>query len=293
LRAQEGQELLDNGDEMMIVDIPSGFGRDLVAGRPTAIQVQIDTSNSVRGTLASSYVQQIVGRFGLEVSTARVNQPRLSPGIGLEQRAWFNPNQTDSWFTTISEMLNMITLLAIMLPATLMGREKERGTIEQLMVAPLTTLQIMLPKVLAMTIVVLCGTTLTIFLVIRGIFSIPIVGSLPLFLLLTAVYAFVTSGLGLVIATVTRNLAQVGMMSLLVFIPVLFLSGVWTPPEAVPDSIRVLMHLSPLYYYHELAFGILLKGAGVSLLWEKILGLLVMGSVMFGFGAAMFRRQFG
>jgi len=184
------------------------------------------------------------------------------------------------------------TVLAMMLPAAAAVREKERGTIEQLLVSPLTPVQILLPKVIAMTLVILLGTALSIGLIIHGVFHVPMKGSLTLFFTVTAMYTFAMSGLGLFVSTMSRNLAQAAMMIIMIMMPIILLSGAWTPPEAMPVGIRQAMYISPLYYYIEVSYGILLKGAGIKILWDSLLGLGLLGSLVFSFGVLRFRRQF-
>jgi len=134
---------------------------------------------------------------------------------------------------------------------------------------------------------------LSLSLVLEGIFDVPLKGSLLLFFAVTALYVFTTAGLGLLIATVTRNMAQAGMMIVLILAPMMFLSGAWTPPEAMPAWMNTLMMISPLHYFIDAGYGILLKGAGIELIWESLLGIFVLGSVYFGLGLWRFRRQFG
>ncbi len=293
----EGIRLLDRGEAMIVLDIPPQFEQSLARGEPTAVQIQVDTTNSVLGFLASSYAAQIVGQYGLETAFERsgldADSLQHSPVIVDDHRVWFNPNQNDAWFMSISELLTVITLFAIMLPAAAMVREKERGTVEQLLVSPLTPLQIMLPKVIAMTLVILAMTGLSLVLVLKGIFDVPLKGSLLLFFAITALYVFTTAGLGLLIATFTRNMAQAGMLIILILAPMMFLSGAWTPPEAMPTWMSTLMMISPLHYFIDAGYGILLKGAGIELIWESLVGIFVLGSVNFAIGLWRFRRQFG
>lgn len=294
-RDAEGQRLLDSGEALMVMSIPAGFERDLSAGRQTAVQLQIDATNTVLGFLAYSHATQIAATYGLEVEAQRSGLS-LSGGqvpiVDNRPRVWFNPNQDDGWFMSISELLNIITAFAILLPAAAMVREKERGTIEQLLVSPLTPFQVMLPKVLSMMLVIHAGTAISLMSVLVPIFHVPIQGSLPLFFLITTLYIATLSGLGLFIATVTRNLAQTAMLGILVLAPMIFLSGVWTPPEAMPAGVRQMMFISPLYYYMDASYGILLKGAGLDVLWPSVLGIVVLGSIFGGFGLWRFRRQF-
>jgi len=293
----EGGRLLDQGEALVVLDIPPKFQHDLLQGKPTAVQVQVDASNTILGTLAASYSAQIIGQYGFDAALKRMGLTgedlETVPMLDDRHRVWYNPNQKDAWFMSISELLTVITVLAMMLPAAAAVREKERGTIEQLLVSPLTPMQILLPKVISMTLVILLGTALSLWLILYSFFDIPMKGSLPLFFLVTALYTFAMSGLGLFISTISRNLAQAAMLVIMVMMPIILLSGAWTPPEAMPEGIRQAMYFSPLYYYIEMAYGILLKGAGLAVLWDSLLGLTLLGSVVFLFGVWRFKRQFG
>ncbi len=297
LNEKEGIRLLDQGEALVVLDIPPKFQHDLLQGKPTAVQVQVDASNTILGTLAASYSAQIIGQYGFDAALQRMGLTGESletvPMLDDRHRVWYNPNQKDAWFMSISELLTVITILAMLLPAAAAVREKERGTIEQLLVSPLTPIQIMLPKVIAMTLVILIGTAMSVGLILYGFFEIPIKGSLTLFFLVTALYTFAMSGLGLFISTISRNLAQAAMLVIMIMMPIILLSGAWTPPEAMPEGIRQAMYFSPLYYYIEMAYGILLKGAGLTVLWDSLLGLTLLGSVVFLFGVWRFKRQFG
>jgi ABC-2 type transport system permease protein len=214
------------------------------------------------------------------------------PVIESEHRVWYNPDQNEAWFESISHLLRQITIFAILLPAAALVREKERGTVEQLLVSPLTPLQIMLPKVLSTTVVILCATAVGLFGIMQPVFGVPINRSILLFFGLTALFVFTTAGMGLAAATLARNQAQVGMMTLLVVAPMLLLSGLMAPMEAMPEWVRYLMGVSPLRYFIEITHGILLKGAGLSILWGSVLGMALLGGALFGFGMWRFRRQF-
>ncbi len=294
--AAEALRLLDRGEARMILDIPPDFAESLRRQRPAHVQALIDTSQANTGYLASSYAARIVARF----SEAQVQRniiraggdPRNLPTIRNEVRVWYNPDLNDKWFNTISELLTMVTVACILLPAAAMIREKERGTLEQLLVSPLTPLQIMLSKLLSMMLVMLCGTTVAIFGIMQPLYHVPFVGSVPLFFLLAALYAFTNAGLGLVAATFARNSAQVGLVVLLMVMPIVMLSGTWTPMESMPAWLRSLMYLSPLRHFIEVAYGILLRGAGIGLLWESVAAMAAIGIALFALGLARFRRQF-
>ncbi len=293
---QEGLRWLDQGKAMVVLEIPPRFHEQLMTGEPTALQLLVDTTNSPQGLSAASYAARIVAQFGQEAALSRAGDTEESsqnlPVIVSEHRVWYNQDQNDTWFESISHLLRQITIFAILLPAAAMVREKERGTVEQLLVSPLTPFQIMLPKVLAMTVVILCATAVALFGVIRPAFGVPIRGSVVLFFGLTALFVFTTSGMGLAAAALTRNQAQVGMLTLLVVAPMLLLSGLVAPMEAMPAWANNLMILSPLRYFVEIAQGILLKGVGLSILWKSVLAMALLGGGLFGFGMWRFRRQF-
>jgi ABC-2 type transport system permease protein len=294
--SREGMKMLDDGRAIMVLDIPQNFQQSLLRGDPASVQLQVDATHSVLGFLASSYAAQIAGQYGLEAGLAREGLGATDienvPRIDSRHRVWFNPNQNDGWFMSISELLTVITLFAILLPAAAMVREKERGTVEQLLVSPLTSFQIMVPKIIAMSAVILLGTLISLFLILQPVFDVPFKGSYFLFFAVTTLYVFTTAGLGLFAATIARNLAQAGMMTILILAPMLFLSGAWTPPEAMPAWLQLGMNISPLHYYMDASFGIILKGAGLENIWRSILGIAVLGGIVFGFGLWRFRRQF-
>ena len=290
-------DLLDAGKTMLYLEIPADFNKSLLSGDPAQVQLFVDTSNSVLGSLATSYAAQIVAGYGLQRAMERLSVAGAMGGgmpmVNSAHRVWFNPNGLDRWFVPINEMLTMITMLSIMLPAAAMVREKERGTVEQLLVSPLTPLEIMLPKVFAMTMVILLGVTVTVYGVLGPVFHIPFRGNVFLFYILTAIYVFSTAGFGLAISTVVNNLAQVGLMVIMLLSPMLMLSGTFVPPEAMPTVLGYLMLLSPLHHFIEIVMGILLKGVGLDVLWPDVFGMLLLGAAVFSFGTWRFRRQFG
>lgn len=292
----EGFLRLDRGSSMMVLDIPSRFHEALAAGEPTAVQLLVDTTNSPQGLSAAGYAARIVGQFSQELIMTRNGQTGSSsttvPMILSDHRVWFNQDQNETWFESISHLLRMITIFAVLLPAAALVREKERGTVEQLLVSPLTPAQIMLPKVVAMTLVILGATAVALFGVMLPVFGVPIRGSIALLFFLTALFIVATAGIGVFASTVTKNQAQVGMMTLLVVAPMLLLSGIFTPLETMPAWVRYLMALSPLRYFIEIATGILLKGIGLEMLWSQALSMVALGGSLFGFGMWRFRRQF-
>jgi len=293
----EAEELLNKGQILAVLDIPENFQRHLLQGLPEAVQFQVDTSNTVLGTLATVYATEITAGFGQDFVGKRTGmdtgQMAVLPVIQNRYRVLYNPNRLDSWFMSINELLTVIAMLSMMLPAAAAVREKERGTIEQLAVSPLSSLQVLLPKVISMGLVILFGVAVCLFFIIIPIFDLPVKGSISLFFAVTALFVFTASGIGLFISTISHSLGQVTMLVILLLMPLILLSGAWTPPEAMPQVLQWAMYISPLYYFNEMSYAILLKGAGIDILWDSLLGLTALGAVFFNFGVWRFRRQFG
>lgn len=283
---------LDAGDVMLVLNIPSGFEQTLNrGGEPARVQLLIDTSRAIRGYLAASYVSRITERLSASIAASRVGGAVRGGVISQEPRIWYNPDLNPTWFLTISELLTMITVACIALPGAALVREKERGTIEQLLVSPLGPFQVMFPKVLAMVLVTVAGTAVSLLLVMQPIFGVPVRGSLALFLALTALYAFTNAGLGLVAATFARNTGQLGMIALMLVTPIIMLSGTWVTVESMPAALRVATNLSPLRHFIAIAYGILLRGNGLMVLWRPVVSMALLGLALFSAGLWRFRRQ--
>jgi len=292
---RQGLRQLDQGRAMLLLEIPPRFHEALMSGERTAVQLLVDTTNAPQGLSAAAYTVRIASLFGTEtgLASAGLAGTRATvPVVSSAHRVWFNPTQDERWFQSISHILRMITLFAVLLPAAALVREKERGTVEQLLVSPLSPFQIMFSKVLAMSGVILLALSLALYGVLHPVFHVPMKGSTGLFFLLTTLHVFTTAGFGLVAATIAKNQAQVGMMTLFVVGPMLLLSGITSPYESMPQWVQTVMTFSPLRYYIDITYGVMLKGAGLDLLWKPVVAMLLLGGALFGFGMWRFRRQF-
>lgn len=287
----ELQHRLDRGELRAVLTIPHGFERDLMAGRPTGLQLVVDASDANLSYLLASYTERIVAPLVAERNAANARS-RTWPEVRLQTRTRFNPTLHEAWFTTISELIGMVTVAAILLPAAALVREKERGTIEQLLVSPLTPLQIVLAKVMAMTVVVLIGAAVAVLGVMHGWLGVPFVGSAPLFFALLALFAMTASGLGVTAATFARNSGQIGLIVLLLVMPIIMLSGTWNLVESMPAWLRAAINLSPLRHFVEIAYGVLLRGADAAVLAAPAAKMALLGGAFFVAGVARFRRQF-
>lgn len=295
--AQQAMDMLDREQARVLIDIPHGFAETLREGtQPATVQLLVDASHANSGYLAASYAAAITGGFGAEWSQRSLARagvdPTGIPHIENRIRLWHNADLNEPWFQTIAELTTMMTVMCILLPAAALVREKERGTIEQLLVSPLSALQVMLAKVLAMEAVMLLGVAVALFGIMQPLYHVPARGSLGLLFVLTALYAFTNAGLGLVAATFARNSGQTGLLILLIVMPIITLSGTWTPFESMPGWLRAAMTLSPLRHFVDIVYSILLRGAGLNVLWDSVLAMTALGAVLFAIGLARFRRQF-
>jgi ABC-2 type transport system permease protein len=289
-------DLLNRGAVSLVVVIPHGFARSLIENRQASIQVVTDGTLSNTSLLALGYADQIAQTFAQELGRrlGQVNpqQERRQPQVELKPRVLYNPNQKGEWFAGLIELFSVITLVSLLLPAAAMVREKESGTIEQLLVTPVRPVEIMAAKIISMASIVLVASLGSLFLIIFPVFNLPWRGSLPLFFAATALYVFCTTGVGMFIATICRNLPQTILLVIMIIAPILFLSGSWTPIEAMPPLLGYLTYLSPLKHYLAIGYNILLKGAGLAALWPDFLNLNILGFGLFVACAYQFRRHF-
>ncbi|PAY18933.1 ABC transporter [Rhodopirellula sp. SM50] len=289
--SREGVLRLDDGDAALVLDIPQNFGDDLMNGRHTQLQLQLDGADSARAYLAASYAERIVRQFSTETVRQQFADEPL-PIVENDERVWFSPNHEETLFLAIQDLAQHIFLFSILLPASALAREKERGTVEQLLVSPLSPLQIMLGKIVPMVGIILLTSVLSLFLIIEGALALNVRGNIGLFLGVTALFSGAAAGLGIAIASLTRNMGQVGIVSI-TLMPILFmLSGSDTPPEMMPDALLPVMYLSPLHHYLNAAFGILIKGADITTVWDSILYMAILGGCVFAFSLLRFRQSF-
>lgn len=277
-------QLLDEGVAMLAIDIPEGYGRRLRAGDPSMVQLQIDATNAVLAQLASSYSQAI----GSSVGSSGGHRPVVENRV----REWYRIAYRDAGSKAIKAIGPLILLFAMLLPAAAMAREKERGTVEQMLVSPISPLQVMLSKVLPMAAIICIAASLTLFLVIHRWLGVTTRGSSILFLAITGLYAVNVCGIGLLISTFTRSVGQVGLVSMLIMPPLLLLSGVYSAPEGMPPILRPFTQFSPVFHYQNASFGILLKDASLWEVMPSVAAMAILGGIIFLVGVWQFRAQF-
>ena len=286
--------LIAEGEISAVITFPKGFASDLALNKTATMQIIIDGTNSNASEIALGYLQDILAEYNIGLWTAKLKAAGADPALPVvELRSFFMGNTTlnEGWSFSLQELYTVITLFGLMLTATALVNEKQFGTIEQLMVSPLSSLEIILPKIITMMGVIGAVTFIAIFAVLRPL-GIPLAGSLGELFLVTFLYVFTLTGYGLVISTLSKNLAETILISLLIILPILFLSGLYVPVESLSPWMQVLIGFSPLKYYLNLAQGIFLKGNSIMFMWQDIISLLILGIVSFTIGLWRFRKSF-
>jgi ABC-2 type transport system permease protein len=279
---------MDAGDYTFVLDIPPEFQRDVLAGRSPTLQLNVDATRMSQAFTGSSYIQQMVmGEINEFVHRYRSNP---APPVDLALRARFNPNLEQAWFGALMEIINNVTMLSIILTGAAVIREREHGTIEHLLVMPVTPFEIMLAKVWSMGLVVLLAAAIALVFVVQTVLCVPIEGSVLLFLTGAALHLFATTSLGIFMATLARSMPQFGMLAVLILLPLQLLSGSFTPRESMPGIVQQVMQAAPTTHFVALGQAILFRGAGIGVVWPQFLALVAIGAVFFAIALNRFRR---
>ncbi len=282
---------MDAGLYTFALVIPPNFQRDVLAGRSPAVQLNVDATRMSQAFTGSGYIQQIfTGEVNEFVKRYRGTD---APPVDLALRARFNPALEQAWFGSVVQIINHITLLSIILTGAALIREREHGTIEHLLVMPVTPAQIMLSKVWSMALVVLIASFLSLNLMVRGVLGVPVEGSIALFFAGAALSLFATTSMGIFLATLARNMPQFGMLMMLTILPLQMLSGGDTPRESMPEIVQNIMLIAPTTHFVELSQAILYRGAGLETVWQPFLALALIGTVLFFLSLARFRKTIG
>lgn len=280
---------LDAGLYTFTLHVPAGFQRDVLAGRQPAIQLNIDATRMNEAFIGAGYIQNIITDEVTRFVQGYRGDPALP--IRLATRMQFNPNLNGVWFFGAMELVNNITFMSIILAGAALIREREHGTIEHLLVMPLTSFQIMAAKVWANGLVVLVVAALSLWIVVQGALAMPIAGSIALFLFAAMLHLFSTTALGILLATVARSMPQFALLMILVVLPLQMLSGASSPPESMPLAVQTVMLAAPTTHFVSLAQAVMFRGAGLAVVWPQLLAIAAIGAAFFMVALARFRRS--
>lgn len=285
--AREVDAGMDGGRFAFVLDIPPGFEADLLAGRSPVIQLNVDATAMTTAGNGARYVQAIVAG---EVAGFLGRGEGADPApVALTIRAKFNPNLDSSWFMAVMQIINTITILGIVLGGAAVIREREHGTIEHLMVMPVTASEIVLAKIWANGLVIVAAAMLSLWLVVGGALGVPNNGSSALFAAGTAVYLFAVVSLGVLLSMVATTMPQFGLLSIPVFVVMNLLSGGVTPLESMPLALQRAVQALPSTHFVAFAQAVLHRGAGLEAVWPQLGAMAGLGGAFFALALARFR----
>lgn len=285
--ASDVEHLMNAGKYTFVMDIPPNFQRDALAGRQPGLQINVDATAMVQAGLGSGYAEQIIDT---EVSQFLSHaEPRPLSTVNLAVRIAFNPNVATAWFTSVMGIISSVTMLAIILAGAALVREREHGTMDHLLVMPLSPFEIAMSKIWANALVIAVAVGLSLYLVVRLLLKIPIAGSIPLFMFGTVLYLFFATAIGLFLGTVARSMPQLGLLYMLVAVPMNILSGNATPLESMPRWLAIAMQASPSTHFVSFAQAILYRGAGLDVVWPQFLAVAAIASLFLMLSLMRFR----
>jgi ABC-2 type transport system permease protein len=298
---EELQRLLDYGAVQGGIRVLPGFSRDLKRGRTAGVQVLIEGTNSNTASLVASYASQILNAYSAEWAENQMNMRLLArsmsqpkelhlPEIIPETRVWLNPDLRSRYYFVPGVLVNIIMIVTVMLTALAIVREKEIGTMEQLMVTPIRPIELMIGKTLPFALVGLAQVVL-ITTVALLVFRVPFRGNALLLVLSSALFLMTTLGAGLFLSTISQTQQQAMMAMFFFTVPAFMLSGFAFPIANMPQAVQWLTFLNPARYFMEIVRGLFLKGAGLAALWPQMIALFVYGVSVLGLSAARFRKK--
>ncbi len=297
--AAEVEPWLVAGRAQVALVIATGYGAELAAGRRPRVQVVADGTDANSAVVGLGYAGRIVGGVGAELlaaTRARATQGRAlaasAPGrVELRPRVLYNPDLKSRWFYVPAVLAMVLMLVTMILPSMAVVREKELGTLEQIIVTPLRPWQLVVGKLLPFMIVGVLDTLLITFL-IRIVFGVPLRGSLWLLLALTVLFLLSTLGLGLLVSSMVRTQQQAMMFAIFVLmVPMIYLSGLVFPIDNMPRPIQLATYVVPVRYYAIVLRGVFLKGSGLDVLWPEALVLALFGVCVLALAARRFRKN--
>lgn len=272
----EVDELLDKGAYTFVLEIPPRLEYDLLSNRNPSIQINVDATAVAHATVGTAYIQEIIARE----TAAFLNQRNVMAAVPVDVdiRALFNQNLEAIRFTASMGVINNVTILAIVLVGAAVIRERERGTIEHLLVMPVRPSEIAAAKIWANSLIILLAAALSLHVMVHIVLQIPIVGSVEFFLLGAAVFLFSVASLSILLATIANSMPQFALLSIPVFVLMFLLSGSFTPYESMPAALQDLMYVSPSTHFVRFAQAVLYRGAGIDVVWPDLAVMAALGS---------------
>lgn len=283
------EDAMDAGRFMFVVEIPYLFEDDLRAGRQPDIQLNIDATAMQQAGIGANYIQNIINDR-ITTFLSRTDQSASDP-INLIVNKLFNPNGESSWFSGVVAIINQVTMLAIILTGAAVIREREHGTLEHLLVMPLSAFEIAMAKVWANGLVILVATALSLAVVVQLVLKVPFAGSRWLWFVGVVLYLFFTTALGIFLGTIARSMAQFSLLIILVVVAMQLLSGGTTPVESQPQWLQCLTFFLPSRHFVSFSQAIIYRGGGLEAVWPHYVMVAAVGLAFFAYSLALFRKS--
>lgn len=292
---REVTTLLDGGDAIIALTIPDGYASHIAAGHTAVVQIIIDGTESNASSVARNYATLIIGRQSNVIAQTKLqslsNLGIRSPAIDPRVRVLFNPDMKSVNFLVPGLMAFILTLSTISLTSEAIVRERDQGTLEQLIVTPIRRGELIFGKLVPYTVVAFFQVTL-ILLVGVFWFGVPFRGSVPFLYFTCLLYVFASLGQGLLISTISKTRQQAMLTTMFAIFPAMLISGFVFPVENMPKIIQIISYVVPLRYFLVIVRAIFLKGAGPQTLWPQMLALVIFSVVIFSASIARFQKKF-
>lgn len=289
IQPSEVEDAMDRGRFMFVVTVPPNFEKDLHSGGHPDLQVSIDATAMQQAGIGARYIKEIVNQ---RVATfLRRSDEGTPPPVTLIIRKAFNPNGISAWFTSVVAIINQLTLLTIVLTGAAVIREREHGTLEHLLVMPLSAFEIAMAKVWANGLVILLATALSLFLVVQALLKVPFAGSVALWFTGVLLYLFFATALGIFLGTISRSMAQFALLIVLVVVVLQLLSGGSTPVESQPRWLQTLTYFLPSRHFVSFSQVIIYRGGGLPAVWKQFSMVGAVGLAFFVYSVSRFRKS--
>lgn len=280
---------MSQGEFVLVVEIPPGFEADIMSGRGATLLVLVDATAVAHAGNGAAYLQALITE---EITKHLAGNEAAAPGLArIVFRTQYNPNTSSIWFASVTQLMNNITILTMIIAGAALIREQERGTLEHLLVVPVTAHQIVISKIIANGLIVLVGAILCLVFLIQGVLGVPIAGSVPLFLLGTTIYTVSIASLGILLATVSGSMARFGLLATPVIVVMMLLSGGFTPMESMPLWTQYVAHfVSPAPHFVSFSQAVLYRGAGIAFVWPQLAAFVAFGALYYVIALSQFRK---
>ena len=278
---------MDTGRFAFVVDIPPKFEADVLAGRNPVLQLNVDATAMTLAGNGTVYIQDLINQEVAKFLFRR--EAKEEAPISVVIRSKFNPNLDSSWFISVMQIINNLTMLSLILSGAAVIREREHGTIEHLLVMPVTPAEIMSAKIWANGIVIVFAAVISLYAVVKGVLHVSINGSIAVFALGAAVFLFAMAALGITLSTIAKSMPQFGLLCIPFFVVMNMLSGGITPLETMPAPLQAIMQIAPSAHFTSFSQAVLYRGAGLDVVWPQLAAMTVIGLALVAVALARFR----